>query len=176
MKFAIKKLFVIVAILLLAPVSANAAIFSGSVDDGGDTEGVGYCLQNPDASTCLDDAGNYVCDAVDDGGDIRCLSDIQTGTGKAKNSLSTTGITHTDDAGNLIIKYVNFVLPYLTLAAFLGFVVAGIMYVTAFGNDEQIDKAKKILIWSIVGLLLVITSFTIVQFFTDELVTSLQQG
>jgi hypothetical protein len=139
----------------------NAAIFEGSEVEGVEA---GYCLQFPDDPTC---------DCANDPNDIRCYSEAQFGTGLAKEELQPTGITHTDNAGDLIIKYVNFVLPYLTLAAFVGIVVAGFMYVTAFGNDEQMGKAKKILIWSIVGLLLVIASYAIVQFVTVGLLGQL---
>lgn len=94
----------------------------------------------------------------------------ELGVEEAKEALEGTGITHTETLSDLVIKYVNFVLPYLALAAFVGFIAAGFMYVTAYGNEEQVQKAKKILIWSVVGLLLVIASFSITQFLTKELV------
>lgn len=101
------------------------------------------------------------------------ITDVEAGTGLAATSLEGTGITHTDNLGDLIIKYINFILPYLTLAAFVGFVVAGFFYVTAYGNEEQLGKAKKILIWSAVGLILVIASYSITQLLTQGLVESL---
>ncbi len=102
------------------------------------------------------------------------VTDVEAGTGLAATSLEGSGITHTDNLGDLIIKYINFILPYLTLAAFVGFVVAGFFYVTAYGNEEQLGKAKKILIWSAVGLILVIASYSIIQLLTQDLVTSLE--
>jgi hypothetical protein len=84
--------------------------------------------------------------------------------------LGETGVTAEADVGDLLLKYVNFVLPYLALAAFLGFVYAGFLYVTAYGNDEQIQKAKKILMYAVIGLIVVILSFSIVQLLTKELV------
>lgn len=97
-------------------------------------------------------------------------SDVKYGIEKIGEELSPTGVAGEGDVGNLILKYVNFALPFLSLAAFVGFVYAGFLYVTAYGNDEQIQKAKKILIYSIAGLVLVILSYTIVNLFTGQLV------
>ncbi|MBU0727504.1 pilin [Patescibacteria group bacterium] len=155
--------------------SLGATIFSGSVESD-DPGSVGYCLRYPDAADCVDADYGTVCNNPAYQNDAICMSEAEIGAGLAETSLLGSGITHTQNAGDLIIKYVNFVLPYLTLAAFVGFVVAGFFYVTAYGNQEQLDKAKKILIWSIVGLVLVISAFTIVQFLTQDLLGGLQSG
>ena len=84
--------------------------------------------------------------------------------------LGKTGITAEGDVGNLVLRYINFALPYLALAAFAGFVYAGFLYVTAYGNDEQVQKAKKILIYAVAGLILVMLSYSIVQLLTSDLV------
>lgn len=95
------------------------------------------------------------------------------GVKEIEEALGKTGIAETKDIGDLILKYVNFALPYLALAAFIGFVYAGFLYVTAYGNEEQIQKSKKILIYAVVGLVVVILSYSIVQLFTEELVEAL---
>ncbi|MBN2096488.1 hypothetical protein JW752_03775 [Candidatus Peregrinibacteria bacterium] len=85
-------------------------------------------------------------------------------------ALGETGVTAESDLGDLILKYVNFALPYLALAAFLGFIYAGFLYVTAYGSEEQVQKSKKVLIYSVVGLVLVLLSYSIVQLFTSDLI------
>lgn len=102
-------------------------------------------------------------------------TDTQAGTDFLKDQLTDTGITHTDTFSDLIIKYINFILPYITLAAFAGLVWSGFLYVTSYGDDEQITKAKTIIMWSIVGLLLVIISFAVVRLFTVDLVKGLNK-
>jgi hypothetical protein len=98
----------------------------------------------------------------------------ETGVTELGTALGTeSGITGTRDIGALIIKYVNFILPYLTLAAFLAFIYAGFMYVTAFGKDEQTEKAKKIMTYAVIGIVLVILSYGIVRLLTGELVEGL---
>jgi hypothetical protein len=148
---------------------AHAQIFSGFENGGAP---YGLCLESPDDPACT--ADGVKCDDPAWQKDQRCISQAEAGTTQAKNSLGGAGITHTENFGDLIIKYVNFALPYLALAAFVGFVVAGFFYVTAYGNDQQIEKAKKILIWSVVGLIVVIMSYTVVQFFTSGLLGKLQ--
>lgn len=146
---------------------SKAAIFDGTVTDQGVPYGI--CINHSDDPLCKGIDCNTDKDAVNP----LCISEAQVGTGLAKTSLEGTGITHTDNFGDYIKKLVNFSLPYLVLAAFLGYVVAGFMYVTAFGSDDQINKAKKILIWVSAGLILVILSYAITNLLTGDLVKSL---
>lgn len=146
----------------------RAQIFEGTQTDAG--ERFGLCLDDPEDPECA----NVDCDSEQDADNPLCISETAAGTGLAAEGLEGSGITHTDDFGDFVKKLVNFALPYLVLAAFVGYVVAGFMYVTAFGNDEQIQKAKKILIWVSVGLILVILSYAITSLFTGELVEGLQ--
>ena len=105
-----------------------------------------------------------------DGGD----EPEKTGVEEIKEALGETGVTAEADIGNLILKYVNFALPFLALAAFIGFVYAGFLYVTAYGNEEQIQKSKKILIYAVIGLIVVILSYSIVQLLTGELIEAVE--
>jgi len=147
--------------LFQAQAQSQGTIFGG-IKDAETGENVGICLNNPEIPECE----GVTCNSIEFDQDIRCLSEAEAGTLLVKGELSGTGITQTDDFGDLILKAINFALPYLSLAAFLGFVVAGFLYVTAFGEEERLTKAKNIMLWSIAGLLLVIFSFAIVQFFT----------
>jgi hypothetical protein len=101
-------------------------------------------------------------------------NETQAGIDTLKETLGKTGVTGTANVGDLLLKYVNFVLPYLALAAFLGFVYAGFLYVTAYGSDEQTQKAKKIMTYAVIGLVLVILSYSIVQLLTGNLVQEIQ--
>lgn len=60
----------------------------------------------------------------------------------------------------------DFAVVLLQIAGVLAifFIVQnGFNYVKAFGRDEEIQKAKKGLLWSILGLLVVLMSYAIVQ-------------
>ena len=100
----------------------------------------------------------------------------QTGVGNIKTAIGqTSGVVSTGSVRDLVVKYVNFALPYLALAAFLGFVYAGFLYVTAYGNEEQTTKARKVMIYAVIGIVLVILSYSIVQFFTVQLTEGINQ-
>lgn len=46
------------------------------------------------------------------------------------------------------------------------FVVGGFTYITSSGNPEQLDKAKRTLTWSAIGLAIVIGAFILAQIVT----------
>jgi len=164
---SITSLLILMSFTFVFTSMANASIFSGIET----SEGIEYglCLDNPTLDECKD----VDCDSDEYKNDPKCITDAKAGVTATKSELSSTGITHTDTLGVLIVKYVNFALPYLTLAAFLAFVYAGILYVTAYGNDENLEKAKKIMIYAVIGLILIIASYSIVSFLTTGLVDQL---
>ena len=152
----------------------NASLFPGLHEGEGDDAIVfGTCLEDGDPDSDVCDGVDCLDPVVQDENPL-CVSQAEAGTWLAKHSLNDTGITHTDTASALIIKYVNFILPYLALAAFLAFVVAGFFYVTAFGNEDQLGKAKKAMIFAAAGLIIVILSYAFVQFLTVGLLGQLQ--
>ena len=150
---------VLVPFALLAiffPLAAQAQIF-----------GVG----DPCGPTDPPCPANYACDTTQG----RCVlsNPEEVGIGGVKTSLTGTSVVATSSVRDLVIKYVNFALPLLALAAFAGFVYAGFLFVVDFGQEEQVGKAKKIMMYSVIGLVLVILSYTIVQLFTQTLSQSL---
>ncbi len=104
------------------------------------------------------------------------VTDTASGVKDVKDALKGSGVTGTDDIGDLVLKYVNFILPFLALAAFLAFVYAGVLYVTAYGNEEQTQKSKKVLIYAVIGLVAIILSYSVVQLLTGDLVTGIQSS
>jgi len=166
------KFFIIVSAIIFATILMPTELSQATIFEGittGDQQ-FGLCLDNPEDHP---ECAGIDCDSAEGKINPLCISEAAAGTGLAKTSLEGTGITHTENFGDFIKKLVNFALPYLTLAAFVGYVVAGFMYVTAFGNDEQLTKAKKILVWSSIGLILVILSYAITNLLTGELVEGL---
>ncbi len=63
----------------------------------------------------------------------------------------------------LILNVVNFFLLFLGLIAVIMIIYGGVTYVTAAGNQESIDKAKKIIMYAIVGIIIVLISFALVR-------------
>ena len=57
---------------------------------------------------------------------------------------------------------VNFFLYFLGFVATVMIIYGGILYVTSGGQDEQTGKAKKILMYAIIGIVIILLSFAIV--------------
>ncbi len=63
-----------------------------------------------------------------------------------------------------ITTLINSLLAILGLIA-VGFLIyAGVLMVTAGGNDEQVTKARKIITYAVIGIVIIILSWSIVGF------------
>lgn len=62
----------------------------------------------------------------------------------------------------LVLKIVNFFLGFLGILAVIMVIYGGVTYVTAAGQDEAIGNAKKIILYSVVGIIVILLSFAIV--------------
>lgn len=67
--------------------------------------------------------------------------------------------------GNFQIKdAVNVALYMIGVIAVIMIIYAGILYITAAGDAGKLAKAKTAIIWAVVGLVVVILSYAIVNF------------
>ncbi len=71
--------------------------------------------------------------------------------------------------GQNITTIINYFLGMLGLIAVAFLIYSGILMVTAGGNDEQIGKARKIITYAVVGIVIILLSYTIVNFVTTAL-------
>ncbi|PIR73803.1 MAG: hypothetical protein COU40_00520 [Candidatus Moranbacteria bacterium CG10_big_fil_rev_8_21_14_0_10_35_21] len=63
----------------------------------------------------------------------------------------------------IVANIVNWSLRIFGLIGIVGFVIAGIMYLLAAGDDEMITKAKAGMKWSIVGVVVGLLGLVILQ-------------
>jgi hypothetical protein len=87
--------------------------------------------------------------------------DLTTG-GNDIGSGAGTAVTNTEGLIDLILGLVNWVAWFVALVAVLFGLYAGILFITAGGDDEKLTKAKNILLYSIVGIVVAILAFSIV--------------
>ncbi|MFA5820547.1 MAG: hypothetical protein WC873_00290 [Candidatus Gracilibacteria bacterium] len=64
----------------------------------------------------------------------------------------------------LVLTMVNYFLGFLGLIAVLMVIFGGVTYVTAAGKDDAVEKGKKIIMYALVGLVIVLLSFVVVNF------------
>jgi len=62
----------------------------------------------------------------------------------------------------LVLTIVNFVLTFLAVIAVIMIIYGGMLYVTAAGKQESIDKGKKIIMYTVIGIVIIMLSFVIV--------------
>jgi hypothetical protein len=86
------------------------------------------------------------------------------GLNQAQSELSGTGIREESNLVIVIVAVINAVLPYAAIAAFIAFVVSGFLFILGFGSETAVQRAKKIMIWSAVGLVVIIFSFVLTSF------------
>ncbi len=71
--------------------------------------------------------------------------------------------------GGNITTLINYFLGILGLVA-VGFLIyAGVLMVTAGGAEEQVTKARKIITYAAVGIVIILLSYTIVTFVSSAL-------
>lgn len=89
---------------------------------------------------------------------------LPAGLEKASNELSNTGIRTETDIVVAIGKIINYILMFVAIIVFVMILIAGFILIFSFGSDTAIQRAKKILIWSVVGLVVIILAYVIVEF------------
>ena len=77
-----------------------------------------------------------------------------------------TGLSKGADPENpiwsVLDTFLKWILSIFGLIAIIAFVVSGIMYLTSGGNENQIDSAKRYMIWSIVGVVVALSGLIVI--------------
>lgn len=66
---------------------------------------------------------------------------------------------------SIVAKWLNFLLGFIGVFAVIAMIYAGIQMIIHFGDDAQIDSAKKIMTSAAIGLVLAFSSWVIVYYF-----------
>lgn len=82
------------------------------------------------------------------------MAQFQTPTGTGLPAGSIVGI---------ITSGMNWLLIIVGILGVIGFVISGIIYLTAAGDEDQIGKGKKAMIYSIVGVVVALIGVVIIQ-------------
>lgn len=71
-----------------------------------------------------------------------------------------------DEAGvrNLIGTFIHYALGVIGALALLMFVYGGFNWITAMGNTSKIDAGKKLMVWTGIGLIVIVFSYAITDF------------
>lgn len=68
----------------------------------------------------------------------------------------------------VIGRVIQLLLGFLGSLSLLMFIYGGFVWMTAAGNDEKIKKAKNIIVYSALGLIVAFSSFAILRFLLSD--------
>jgi type IV secretory pathway VirB2 component (pilin) len=83
------------------------------------------------------------------------------------DDASQTGVTTETDIRQLTIDIVSTLLGYLALAAVTMIIIAGLYMIFGMGSETSRDTAKKIIMYVLIGLILILMAGAIVAFVQD---------
>lgn len=94
-------------------------------------------------------------------------ADVFGQTGFLDKAVGGVGLER--EVSTSMAKIIQAVLAVVGTIFLLLTVVAGILWMTAAGQEEKIEKAKKILVGSVIGLVIILSAYTITYFVTARL-------
>lgn len=103
---------------------------------------------------------------------INCVSEPASSTGtagtpekiKLENPLGGSGAGEVTSPTRLIGNIIKTILTIVGALALGMFVYGGFTWLTSAGSPEKVKKGKDILIWATIGLIVIFTSYTAVDF------------
>ena len=106
---------------------------------------------------------NVYADSENTGGSgiIPPKSDLLPGPSK-EDFDNESGVSETLTT-NVLPKLAVYLIGIVAGAAMLFLVIAGVRFATAYGNDESIQKAKNQALYAVVGIVVALLSYVIVQ-------------
>lgn len=72
-------------------------------------------------------------------------------------------ITDAPNISQLLLNIFNFLLQIFGIIAIIGTVISGIIYLTAYGDEDRIRLGKRSLAYSIVGIIAALAGMIIVK-------------
>ncbi len=87
---------------------------------------------------------------------------VYSGSGLALSPIS--GMSTSVDVTSVIVKIINFILNLVLIIAVLAVIVAGFYLITSNGDEGQKDKAKTIILYVAIGIIVILFAKLIVLF------------
>jgi cbb3-type cytochrome oxidase subunit 3 len=104
--------------------------------------------------------------------------DVTTSIGNVGAALSVSDVGNS--AGTFLSQrtgqIIGAILSFIGVIFLVLIIYAGILWMTASGNDQQVDKAKKLIIAAIIGLIIILAAYAITAFIGNQLMGSSSTG
>ncbi len=89
---------------------------------------------------------------------------VYSGTGLNTLDPIGGGVSDSTSITDLILKIINFILDFVLILAVLAVIIAGLYLLTSAGDEGQKDKAKTIITYALIGLVVILFARVIVLF------------
>ena len=96
-------------------------------------------------------------------------TDLITPDSLGINYGAETGLG-TQDIRTTIASIINVALGLLGIVAVVIILAGGFTWMTAAGNEEKVDKAKKMIFAGIIGLAIILSAYAIAKFVIESLI------
>lgn len=90
---------------------------------------------------------------------------------KGLNVLTASGLG-TKDVRETIASVINVFMGLLGTVAIVIILIGGFQWMVAGGNEEKVDKAKKMLGAGVIGLAIILAAYSITQFVINSLINA----
>ena len=141
------------SLLLLVGTSGSYVVHAGLLQDV--AAPVGSAISHTSSFLGLDQLGGG-------SGDTTSFTEFKGGLAAPSTAGYDPGLTQATDAKTYAIKVTNFILGFLGFIAILVIVYGGFMYVTAAGKEDKAETGKKSITYAIIGILVILGSYAIV--------------
>lgn len=85
-------------------------------------------------------------------------------------------LTTNADLPQVIGRVINIVLGFLGIVAVVMIIIGGFIWMTAAGNEEKVEKAKKLLTAGLIGLVIILSAYAIASYVIGTISTDVLQG
>ncbi len=75
------------------------------------------------------------------------------------------------DPREIVAQVINIALSLLGIVAVVIIIAGGFLWMTAGGNEENVDKARKMIFAGIIGLAIILSAYAIAKWVIERLVT-----
>ena len=99
--------------------------------------------------------------------------DLWGGSAEKQYIQKNSGLPAEDrlsDPRRVVVEVIRIILGFLGILAVIIVLYAGFKWMTAGGNEERVGDAKKILIAGLIGLIIIVFSYAIVNFIINQFV------
>ncbi len=94
------------------------------------------------------------------------------GTNYGLDEFTNVGIGQETDLKATIAQIINIVLGFLGIVAVVIIIIGGFRWMTAAGNEEQVEGARKMIVQAVAGLVIIFMAWVIAAFVIGQLRTA----